>query len=71
LPERVLFEATSAFATCGLSTGALLEFSAASTVVVIFLMFVGRIAPLSLAIIFTGDIKQPGHRYPQQLVNMG
>ena len=69
--EKTLFEASSALATCGLSTGALLELSVASTLVVIFLMFIGRIAPLSVASFFTTSGKAPGRRYPQEKLNMG
>jgi trk system potassium uptake protein len=69
--EKILFEASSALATCGLSTGALLEFSVSSTIVVIFLMFIGRIAPLSVTSIFTMGRKAAERRYPQEQVNMG
>ncbi len=69
--EKTLFDASSALATCGLSTGVLLEFSVASTVVIILLMFIGRIAPLSVASIFTISRKAPARRYPHEQLNMG
>jgi trk system potassium uptake protein TrkH len=69
--ERVLFEATSAFGTVGLSTGALAKFSTLGKIVVIFLMFVGRVTPLSVTMIFARYRKHPAYRYPQELVKIG
>lgn len=46
---RLMFEAVSAFNTVGLSLGATGELSPASRVLTTFLMFVGRIGPLSFA----------------------
>ncbi|GAA0629480.1 potassium transporter TrkG [Sporichthya brevicatena] len=47
--DRVLFEATSAFGTVGLSTGITPELDRAAQLVLVALMFVGRIGPLTLA----------------------
>ncbi len=69
--EKVLFEATSAFATCGLSSGALAAFSVPATVVIIFLMFIGRITPLSVALSLNQNRKQPERRYPKELLKLG
>lgn len=44
----VLFEATSAFATVGMSTGITTGLPSAAEVVLIVLMFVGRIGPITL-----------------------
>lgn len=44
----VFFEATSAFATVGLSTGITAEFSTAGQGVLIVLMFLGRLGPITL-----------------------
>ncbi|MFG2090294.1 MULTISPECIES: TrkH family potassium uptake protein [unclassified Spirillospora] len=46
--DRVLFEAVSAFATVGLSTGITADLPAAGHLVLIALMFIGRIGPLTL-----------------------
>ncbi|WP_369827090.1 TrkH family potassium uptake protein [Cohnella sp. CIP 111063] len=46
---EVLFEATSAFSTTGLSMGLTSELSSAGKVIVTFTMFVGRLGPLTLA----------------------
>jgi len=46
--ERVLFEVVSAFGTVGLSTGITAEVPGAGQVVLILLMFIGRIGPITL-----------------------
>jgi len=46
--DRVLFEAVSAFGTVGLSTGITTELPAAAKLVLILLMFLGRLGPLTL-----------------------
>lgn len=46
--DRVLFEAVSAFATVGLSTGITFDLHPAAEVVLVLLMFLGRIGPLTL-----------------------
>jgi Trk-type K+ transport system membrane component len=47
--DRVLFEATSAFGTCGLSTGVTSELGRDGHLVLIVMMFIGRIGPLTFA----------------------
>ncbi|MGW5876787.1 TrkH family potassium uptake protein [Nocardiopsis terrae] len=47
--DQVLFEATSAFATVGLSTGITGDLPVSGQLVLVFLMFVGRIGPITLA----------------------
>ncbi|WP_083936335.1 TrkH family potassium uptake protein [Nocardiopsis ganjiahuensis] len=47
--DQILFEATSAFATVGLSTGITGDLPASGQLLLVFLMFVGRIGPITLA----------------------
>ncbi|HSI93319.1 MAG TPA: potassium transporter TrkG [Jiangellaceae bacterium] len=47
--DRMLFEVVSAFGTVGLSTGITDQLPAAGEVVIIVLMFVGRLGPITLA----------------------
>lgn len=47
--EAVLFEATSAFGTVGLSTGITGSLNAASQIILILLMIVGRLGPITVA----------------------
>lgn len=46
--DQVLFEAVSAFATVGLSTGITAQFDTAGHALLTLLMFVGRVGPLTL-----------------------
>ncbi|MCL8025634.1 TrkH family potassium uptake protein [Nocardioides bruguierae] len=46
--HQVLFETTSAFATVGLSTGITGQLGAAGEMVLVILMFVGRLGPITL-----------------------
>ncbi len=47
--DEILFETTSAFGTVGLSTGITGDLPVAGECIIIFLMFVGRIGPITLA----------------------
>ncbi|MFE3460702.1 TrkH family potassium uptake protein [Nocardiopsis aegyptia] len=47
--DEILFETTSAFGTVGLSTGLTGELPVAGEFIIVFLMFVGRIGPITLA----------------------
>ncbi|WP_017597941.1 TrkH family potassium uptake protein [Nocardiopsis lucentensis] len=47
--DQILFEVTSAFGTVGLSTGITGQLTAPGEVLIVFLMFVGRIGPITLA----------------------
>ena len=47
--EEVIFECVSAFATVGLSMGITTSLSSLSKIILIFLMFVGRLGPLTIA----------------------
>ena len=46
--DRTLFESISAFATVGLSTGITADLPVAAQLVLVILMFLGRIGPLTL-----------------------
>lgn len=47
--DRLLFETISAFATVGLSTGITASLPPAGQMVLVFLMFIGRLGPVTLA----------------------
>lgn len=63
-PLTIFFEVISAFATVGLSMGATADLSAAGRVVVIVIMFVGRIGPLTMALAMASEAR----REPVKLV---
>ncbi len=67
----ILFEATSAFATVGLSTGITSSLSSAGRLVIIATMYIGRVGILLLmAAIFT-DTKPSLIKYPQESMLVG
>ncbi|MCY1188509.1 Ktr system potassium uptake protein B [compost metagenome] len=47
--DRLLFETISAFATVGLSTGITAALPPAGQLLLVFLMFIGRLGPVTLA----------------------
>ncbi|ADY25557.1 potassium uptake protein, TrkH family [Deinococcus proteolyticus MRP] len=62
---QLVFEAVSAFATVGLSMNATALLNPAQELVIIALMFLGRIGPLTLAVAFAQRELPPPVRYPQ------
>ena len=64
------FEVASAFGTVGLSRGATGELDATGRAVVIFMMFAGRVGPLTLGF-FLATRMQPRVRYPKSPVFLG
>ncbi|MGO1489278.1 MAG: TrkH family potassium uptake protein [Arachnia sp.] len=66
LPLRdVLFETVSAFATVGLSTGITAELPALGQLVLISLMFIGRLGPITLVSALALREKQLGYTLPE------
>jgi trk system potassium uptake protein TrkH len=65
------FEATSAFATVGLSTGITQDLQPASKMVLIVTMFVGRIGPLTVLLALARPGSQPQYQYPTERVALG
>jgi trk system potassium uptake protein len=62
----VLFEATSAFATVGLSTGITPKLEVPAQLVLVVGMFIGRLGPLTLALALAGSYgAQVQVRYPE------
>ncbi|SDJ96355.1 potassium uptake protein, TrkH family [Actinopolyspora mzabensis] len=59
--DAVLFEATSAFGTVGLSTGITGELSRPGQLILVVLMFVGRIGPITVASALA--LRERGKRY--------
>jgi trk system potassium uptake protein len=66
LPFRdVLFETTSAFATVGLSTGITPQVSSPGQVVLVALMFLGRLGPITLVSALALRERNRRYRYPE------
>jgi trk system potassium uptake protein len=68
---RELFEVVSAFGTVGLSTGLTAETSAGGRLVLMVMMFVGRLGPLTLAIALTAREHGSPLRWPSERVRIG
>ena len=73
-PEKLidhLFEATSAFATVGLSTGVTSELTTPSRLVIVLTMYAGRVGPLTLVLALAGKQQRPAYDLPTEKVTLG
>lgn len=69
---QLLFDITSAFGTVGLSLGITPDLSPFSKVVLMFLMFVGRVGVVTFLFIFKNDKKESEpYRYPKEKIIIG
>jgi trk system potassium uptake protein TrkH len=64
--QETLFEAISAFATVGLSTGITARLPPPGQVVLIVLMFVGRVGTITIAAVLALRSKPVSYRYPEE-----
>lgn len=69
--DRVLFEVISAFATVGLSTGITADLPAPAQVLLVLLMYVGRIGPLTLASGLALRERARRHQVPEERTIVG
>ncbi len=69
----ILFEVTSALATVGLSLGITAELNILSKILIIILMYIGRIGPISMAIAFTIKRRKAGNgvKLPDENIMVG
>lgn len=67
----IIFEVSSAFGTTGLSMGITPELSTAGKVVIICLMFIGRIGIFSFLFLIRGNPIKDNYQYPQEKVIIG
>ncbi len=65
------FEATSALGTVGLSLGATPYLTPAGKVIIILLMFVGRLGPLAFVYSVAQALREPSYRLAEERVIMG
>ena len=66
----IAFECFSAYSTVGLSLGITGSLSSASKLVIIIVMFVGRISMLSLVIAMFKKIKHKNYSYPKEEISI-
>ena len=65
------FEAVSALGTVGLSMGATPLLTPAGKVIIIVLMFVGRLGPLAFVYSLAQQLREPGYRLAEERVILG
>jgi len=66
-----VFESFSAFGTVGLSIGATARLNAAGKVIIILLMFVGRVGLLTMAFAIVGRTRRHAPRYAEENIMIG
>jgi trk system potassium uptake protein TrkH len=66
-----MFETISAFATAGLSLGITPKLTMTSKIILCFVMFIGRIGPLTLASAIRPKPKKDSVRYPEGKITIG
>jgi Trk-type K+ transport system membrane component len=64
--ERIMFEVISAFATVGLSTGLAAEMPPAGQIVLVVMMYVGRVGTVALATALALKVRTTPYRYPEE-----
>ena len=67
----VLLETFSAVDTVGMTTGITRQTSTGSRIILILLMYCGRIGSLSFALVFTDKKQKSGLRQPMERINIG
>jgi trk system potassium uptake protein TrkH len=70
-PLELGFEVVSAFSTTGLSTGITGRLSTPGKLLIAFLMFIGRIGPLTLALAISAKSESRAVRLPEERVLIG
>lgn len=68
---QVIFEVCSAFGTTGLSMGITPELSTTGKIIIIFLMFVGRIGIISFLFLLKKEARKADYHYPEEKIIIG
>jgi trk system potassium uptake protein TrkH len=68
---HALFETSSAFTTCGLSTGECANWNWMAKLILTVTMYSGRIGSLTLAFALTRHKKESPHQYPDLYIMLG
>ena len=69
--ENIIFEATSAIGTVGLSTGLTTSLTSSGKLIIIILMLIGRLGPLTLLASLTFNTKPGRYSYPNGTLVVG
>lgn len=68
---NLMYEATSAFGTVGLTTGVTQRLSTAGKIIIIITMYCGRVGPMTVALAFLRNKKKQTHKYPEGKILIG
>ena len=68
---QILFEVTSAFGTVGLSMGITADLSVLSKILLMLLMFIGRVGIITFLLIFRPRVNPSNVRYPKERMIIG
>ncbi len=68
---NVWFETVSALGTVGLTTGLSEQASSLGKLILTTLMFLGRIAPMTLALIITQNLQKPSYKFAEEELILG
>ncbi|GFJ79088.1 hypothetical protein Phou_032680 [Phytohabitans houttuyneae] len=64
--DRALVEVTSAFSTAGITVGLTPELPVSGQMVMIALMFIGRVGPIAVASALALNTRHRQYRYPEE-----
>lgn len=67
----LLFEITSAFGTCGMSLGITADLSVTGKIIIMILMFIGRVGLISFIYTLGGKTNKTPYHYPKERVIIG
>ncbi|MBC5635794.1 TrkH family potassium uptake protein [Ornithinibacillus sp. BX22] len=68
---QILFEVTSAFGTVGLSMGITSELSTTTKIILMTLMFIGRVGILTFLFMFKKTKRSGDYHYPKERISIG
>ncbi|MDY4953547.1 MAG: potassium transporter TrkG, partial [Candidatus Onthomonas sp.] len=71
LLSEAIFECASAIGTVGLTLGVTTQLCTASKVMLILLMYFGRVGGLTLVYAVSGGTRRPRHSYPEESIGIG
>ncbi|WP_244835311.1 TrkH family potassium uptake protein [Clostridium sp. BJN0001] len=68
---NLLYEATSAFGTVGITTGVTQHLSIVGKIIIIITMYFGRVGPITVILAFISRKKKTGYKYPEAKILIG
>ena len=71
LLSESLFECASAIGTVGLTLGVTNQLHGVSQLILILLMYFGRVGGLTMVYAVSGGSKRPRHTYPEESIGIG